>query len=472
MSTEFTIVETYLFDTCTHRCGYCWLAESGQVLDTSQLDRFRDVAFVDQVAHFFNSRTTAERRWQFLFTGGEPPLAPNLDRLCDQLIDKGNRVAFYTALLLDEKHAGFRYLLRRSAPEVDYVMASFHPESELDEERQFRKVQQLKERGHNVIFRYVGHPARLSRLEHFAARCREADICFYPTTLFSNRYPAAYTEEQKERLSAHFTSFAQFIQLNGGLDTTATMCHAAGRLIAVNLQTGDITPCVTVTTSHIGNVFRNELQMMSEPIRCPQQGISCPCDVHFQQGIIIGAEDDERFAAQKRGFVQPDSSFQQSFVKLQSRLREMGAGFYQGTSVGIGDVADDSKLWFTKEEIKRNFRGMRAERSVMPIVRVELKPSKRAIIGGQIALDVETVSQRAIANVHGFINDAPDGTSNGTWHPLVIEKPWDGSVARMRVDTANLRPGTHRLGVNIDLSAGGTVYWYQQPAFACEVTAS
>lgn len=34
----YQIAEVYMFDTCTHKCGYCWLAESGQVLDFAQLE--------------------------------------------------------------------------------------------------------------------------------------------------------------------------------------------------------------------------------------------------------------------------------------------------------------------------------------------------------------------------------------------------------------------------------------------------
>ena len=158
------VAEIYLFDTCTHRCGYCWLAESGQVLDASQLKPFRDLEFVRRVAAFFNRRTSTSTKWLLQFTGGEPLLCPNLEALCASLFDHGNRVAFYTALLLPEAHAGFKFLLSRRAPDVDYVMASFHPEAELDEEAYFRKIRLLKERGHQVIVRYVGHPARLSRL--------------------------------------------------------------------------------------------------------------------------------------------------------------------------------------------------------------------------------------------------------------------------------------------------------------------
>src|SRR4051794_4535919 len=77
----YRIAEVYMFDTCTHKCGYCWLAESGQVLDFSQLDRFRDNGFVDQIAAFFVSRTTSENKWLLQLTGGEPLMAPNLERL-------------------------------------------------------------------------------------------------------------------------------------------------------------------------------------------------------------------------------------------------------------------------------------------------------------------------------------------------------------------------------------------------------
>src|SRR5262245_36189542 len=114
------LAEVYLFDTCTHRCGYCWLAESGQVLDFRQLEPFRSLEWISRVANFFNSRTTENRRWLLQFTGGEPLMAPNLDVLCKSLFERNNRVAFYTALLLGENHPGFRFLTGTSAPNVDY----------------------------------------------------------------------------------------------------------------------------------------------------------------------------------------------------------------------------------------------------------------------------------------------------------------------------------------------------------------
>src|SRR5207248_381092 len=154
----YRTAEVYMFDTCTHKCGYCWLAESGQVLDFSQLDRFRDDAFVDRIAAFFVSRTTPESKWLLQLTGGEPLMAPNLERLTVPVMEAGNRLAFYTALLVGRDHPGYRFMLQHPHPQVDYVMASFHPEAELNEPAYFDKMRQLKDAGHKVFFRFVGHP--------------------------------------------------------------------------------------------------------------------------------------------------------------------------------------------------------------------------------------------------------------------------------------------------------------------------
>jgi organic radical activating enzyme len=121
------------------KCGYCWLAESGRVADASQLAPFRSKDRVEQIAAFFNSRTTAHEAWTLLLTGGEPLLMPNLDRLCEDLFRHGNKVAFYTSLFVDEGQANFRFLRDFDSSSVDYVMASFHPEAEANEAPGFAK---------------------------------------------------------------------------------------------------------------------------------------------------------------------------------------------------------------------------------------------------------------------------------------------------------------------------------------------
>jgi organic radical activating enzyme len=340
-----------MFDTCTHKCGYCWLAESGQVLDFAQLDRFRDLRFIDSIAHFFKSRSDDNNRWLVQFTGGEPLIAPNLSRLCKSLFDCGNRVAFYTALLVGENHPGFRLLAETKAPDVDYIMASLHPESEDQDTGYFAKIHSLRKQGHRVFLRYVGHPARLGRLDELSARCKDLDVAFYPTTLLSNSYPAAYTTAERKLLSRHFSSLSQFIQIEGGLDTTKTLCHAGSRLIAVNLQTGNVTPCITVPGPSLGNVFEDRLALEQGAMACPSAGINCLCDVHYQQDIVVGAEDRAHFQRIREGFSGP-----LDFSAEIDRLRKQGMAFYVNPRAGIGDVQDESRLSYSQEEVKRRFR--------------------------------------------------------------------------------------------------------------------
>src|ERR1700691_2908678 len=82
---SYRVAEVYMFDTCTHKCGYCWLAESGQVLDFSQLKPFEDLEFIGKIQSFFLKRTLPGLGWLLVLTGGEPLIAPHLDRLAEPL---------------------------------------------------------------------------------------------------------------------------------------------------------------------------------------------------------------------------------------------------------------------------------------------------------------------------------------------------------------------------------------------------
>ncbi len=351
----FRIAEIYMFDACTHKCGYCWLAESGQVLDFRQLERFRNLEFIHQIAAFFNSRThPPEQHWLLTLTGGEPLIAPNLERLCRELFACGNRVSFYTALLVDRNHPGFRFLTESSFPDVDYIMASFHPEAEFDEPEYFEKIRLLKQAGHKVFVRFVGHPARLHRLDELAAKCAALGVCFYPTSLLSDRYPAAYPGEQRGMLRRHTASLSQRIMLEGGIDTSSVRCHAGSRVVAVNLQTGNITACITVHHPSMGNLFEDRLELHRQPIACPEAGVNCLCDVHFQQNIVIGSSDRHNFERLKQGYAPPHD-----FTPEIDAMKEAGVRFYGNPRAGIGGVADDTRLFYTLDEVRRHYRRAR-----------------------------------------------------------------------------------------------------------------
>jgi hypothetical protein len=90
--------------------------------------------------------------------------------------------------------------------------------------RTIKRVELLADAGHNVLVRFVGYPARLSQLERVSRKCRELDICFYPTPLFSKNDPHSYTEAERTQLASHFSSLSQAIQLSGGISTEDSKC--------------------------------------------------------------------------------------------------------------------------------------------------------------------------------------------------------------------------------------------------------
>ena len=210
----------------------------------------------------------------------------------------------------------------------------------------------MKDLGHKVFFRYVGHPKRLNRLDELAEKCQELDVCFFPAALLTNNYPRSYTEAEKNHLKKHSNSLTQFIHLEGGIDTTNTNCYASNKIIGVHLLSGEVTPCITVDGPVIGNVHKDELNLMSEPIRCPNAGVNCVCEIHYEKDIVVGVEDSKSFYQRKEGFVDP--------IKEKNPLRTIkakGIKFYGNPNSGMGkNITDEQQLIFSDEYVKSSFR--------------------------------------------------------------------------------------------------------------------
>lgn len=394
---RYRVAEGYLFDTCSMKCGYCWLAESGRVLDSSQLTPFRDKSHIDRLAEFFNSRTTADLRWLIQLSGGEPLLMPNLERFCENLSRRGNKVAFYTSLFVDQGQGNFRFALAAGPALVDYFMVSFHPEAEADEPEFFSKLEQLKRAGHKVFLRLVGHPARLHRLEELSQYCQDLDVAFFPASLLTDSYPGAYSSAERNLLENHFASLSQFVQLRGGVDTRTAHCWAGSRIIAVNFQTGNITPCISVRKPVIGNILENRLELNTTPIRCPEPGIACICDVHYQQEVVVGGFDGAAFAQLKEGFGAP-KRYDAELAAMESN----GLTFHHGKT-GIGGVRDEARLYYTIAEVKdsRKRAGkagphlIQAGEEVQPLFRLkDLVSCNSAPINGTGPVEIITPKQQ------------------------------------------------------------------------------
>jgi hypothetical protein len=167
--------------------------------------------------------------------------------------------------------------------------------------------------------------------------------------LFSNHYPGAYSQEERLLLASYFSSLSQPFQLEGGIDTADTLCHAGSRIICVDFTSGAIWPCISVQTPVLGNIYEDALSLMEIPISCPKAGMACNCDIHYQQDIVIGAEDGENFERVKAGYLAPIPLSEQ-----RRQLKDRGLKF-SAAPKGIGDVADDQTLIYSKSQVKQQF---------------------------------------------------------------------------------------------------------------------
>jgi len=334
----------YLYDTCPLRCGYCHLAEGGFVSDISQLKPFQDRSFINQITHFFNKRTTSETRWHLSLTGGEPLIMPNFELFCSNLFEYQNIISLYTSLHIGELSQNFKFLASLDPQHIYYIMATLQPQDDDRHQAFFEKVRILKESGHAIILRFVGHPKRLHLLEWLFEEAQKLDVCFYPTTLFSPNYPINYTPQERKTLIDNFTSISQYIQIMGGLDANSLICRAGDAMIAVILNSaqgltlGNISPCILTPYVSIGNIFADTLALRETSGPCFQRGISCNCDMHFQLNIVLGLEDMETFDHQRRSFMGPENK-----EKWRNRLKDLNLLFSPNIYM-VGQVSNDQNL--------------------------------------------------------------------------------------------------------------------------------
>ena len=349
---EYTTVMSSLFSTCTYRCGYCTIAETGAVMDAQQLKPYKDVAFIQKITDFFNRRTTDTKKWHLRLTGGEPLMMPNMPLFCENLFAKGNLVSMDTALFFKPDYPNFKYLMGCDVTKFEHMMASFHPEAEDEEDHFFEKIRLLKSVGHQVIVRFVGHPKRLDMMPRIHDRCKELDVTFYPTALLSTSYPHAYTPEEKQKLLNYTSSRSQLYLLEGSVETSNAVCNSGSTGFAIDFVSGSISPCILVPGFVMGNLHEDRIEVNSGPKKCPQAGIACNSDVHYQHNFVVGANDSDRFAEQKRGYVAPltpeeiDNILTATFKKVLK---------FSTKRTNIGQVQDENALIFTRDFVRSQY---------------------------------------------------------------------------------------------------------------------
>ena len=344
-----------VFDTCTNKCAYCYWAESGLVLDSSQLHPFRDKKYINKIADFFNKRTNNRQKWLLLLSGGEPLLMPNFDHFIEQLAGFGNRFKVYTALHYGSSQRNYRFMLENPGS-FDSIMASFHEESEKDEDAYMSRIMALKSAGHSVILKLVAHPKRLCKAALLAEKCKDMDVAFYlaPMVLQSGAtsYPRDYTAEERTLIDKFIVTKTQSIIMQEGVDTSKHRCFAGSSMLGLYLYTGDISPCITTANMgiDIGNIYEDTLQLVDGQYKCPEN-LACTCEDHYFQDTFVGITGSEEYALLKKGWVEPDP------VPIKEKLKEEKLSFADApnqswgvTPQGIGHTS------LSRERVQSTYR--------------------------------------------------------------------------------------------------------------------
>jgi hypothetical protein len=134
--------------------------------------------------------------------------------------------------------------------------------------------------------------------------------------------------------------------------------------------------------------------------------------------------------------------------------------FRQGAKIGIGNVQDATRLFFTKEEVKQRWES-RQERRIDSLGRWHVAAALRT---GEVAVDVQLKDSRPLQYIELFLNEASDGSTSGTWSCL-YSRPHEGSELDLKVEKriTPRGPGQYRLALNVRFTDGTTCYWYSQP---------
>jgi organic radical activating enzyme len=336
----FRDIEVMLFHTCNYNCAYCGFVTGGTVGHIADMEPFRDRAYVDTVVSFFRRHSSENNKWNFLFSGGEPLLTPNLAYFSGCLIKEGNKVRYNTNLSVPIERDQ-EWLAANPPDAVDVLMVSLHPESLENYDIIFERRKTLKSLGYRIIARAVGHPLLLDQLDRLDREMASIGISFTPIPMFSTNYPEAYNSEQKKLLTQHIKSFGQMIQLAGGLDVSDRLCHAGSRLLALGLGKsgkGDLYRCVSTsqTGGYMGNIFSGEkIEFLTGPTRCTRPDQTCTCSFHFESNAVIGAEDGENYEQMRNGSATNiESRFLEATHKNHLKFAPTKAQASQGTEIG------------------------------------------------------------------------------------------------------------------------------------------
>ncbi|MFW5735421.1 MAG: radical SAM protein, partial [Oceanidesulfovibrio sp.] len=245
---------------CNVRCHYCYYPhDPGPVEDNLPVAMLKD--FLDGTG----------REWVVGMTGGEPFLYPDFVGLC-AILAETHKISVDTNLSLTKEVGRFARTIDPSRVHDLYV--ALHVE---ERERRggmdafVRNVNELTDRGFNVVVNYVLHPDIIGRFAEDRDRLAEKGVVITPRPFKGvhqdREYPAAYSAEAKTLFSSHPGAGKKTV-----FDFCGVLCNGGRSFIRMEPD-GTVFRCAGEKTI-MGNLLTG-IELYDEPMPCRAR--RCPC---------------------------------------------------------------------------------------------------------------------------------------------------------------------------------------------------
>lgn len=308
-----------LLNTCNFRCEYCFI-------DPALLGA--KVAAHGTPAQWVDGFQATGRTWLLHITGGEPTIHPGFVDLCQQLSRK-----HYLSINSNLSHPCMDAFAERIDPErVHYINAAVH----FDERNAkasldvfMERVRRLQARSFNVLVSMVMTPRMVSLFPEIATGFESRGLFLIPKVMREmyqgNRYPAAYSSEEKALISEYLAKaqeqYAPVLArmgepptidmgadgrfLDGIRDYRGHRCGSGYNFVRIDPD-GTVVRCGS--TQRLGNILLKNVKLLPSPMQCDTSYCPYFCEKYTSQ----------RFAPMPKGAVK-------SFIDTLFHRRELSS---------------------------------------------------------------------------------------------------------------------------------------------------
>ncbi len=281
-----------LHTVCNQNCSYC--AASAERKDT--FGPIAEPAYIEKFRRFFDHRGP----FNVVLTGGEPLISPQIEGLIGYLVSGGHLVSLQTNLSLGPKPITRRLPRTRTG----WILASLHSCALPSLPAFLKTLRSLSRKGYPLVAKVLLDQAMLGRLDAVYPRLRDTGAGVYLCPVFTRRpdqswRPQNISPGQINHLAPMVHMKSTWLLMEGGFRPKGISCRAGSKSFYARAWNGEIAGCGRSYSRHLGDIYQDRFQPLSEPVTCGLE--QCACDFNIYCDLIEGLSESAELAALARG---------------------------------------------------------------------------------------------------------------------------------------------------------------------------